>query len=225
MPRPVAEAGAAMCGHLAVELSAERRLLIERNLHRAAGADADRVAALRRAVHRDLRLLHALLGRLVPAADAVAGADRRRLRRSRATTTSDGPWRRAPGAILALPHLGGWEWAAYWLTQVQGVAVTVVVEAVEPPELFDFFVDFRRELGMHVVAARPARRHRGDHRHQAGHMSSACCPIATSPVTASRSSSSASARRCPVARSRSPCGPARRCCRPRSTSRGEATTP
>ena len=44
-------------------------------------------------------------------------------------------------------------------------------------------------------------------RHQGRPMSSACCPTATSPATASRSSSSASARRCPVARSRSPCGP------------------
>ncbi len=59
------------------------------------------------------------------------------------------------GPILALPHLGGWEWAAFWLTQVMGEQVTAVVEAVEPQELFDFFVEFRRELGMHVVPLGP----------------------------------------------------------------------
>src|SRR5262249_54904539 len=32
------------------------------------------------------------------------------------------------GAILALPHLGGWEWGGFWLSQVGGVPVTVVVE-------------------------------------------------------------------------------------------------
>ena len=41
--------------------------------------------------------------------------------------------------------------------------------------------------------------------------SCACSATATSPATASRSSSSASARRCPAARRRSRCGPARRC--------------
>ena len=44
------------------------------------------------------------------------------------------------GCILALPHLGGWEWAGVWLIQL-GFPMTVVVEALEPPELFEWFVD------------------------------------------------------------------------------------
>lgn len=59
------------------------------------------------------------------------------------------------GAILVLPHLGGWEWAGFWLTQVMGQPVTVVVEPVEPPALFDFFADFRRQLGMEIVPLGP----------------------------------------------------------------------
>lgn len=59
------------------------------------------------------------------------------------------------GAILALPHLGGWEWGGFWMVQ-QGFALTVVVEALEPPELFEWFVGFRRSLGMDVVAVGPA---------------------------------------------------------------------
>ena len=59
------------------------------------------------------------------------------------------------GIIFVLPHLGGWEWAAYWLTQVEGFALTVVVEDIEPPELRDFFVDFRRGLGMEIVVLGP----------------------------------------------------------------------
>ena len=46
------------------------------------------------------------------------------------------------GAILALPHLGGWEWAGRWLCDL-GHRTTVVVERIEPPELFDWFVDLR----------------------------------------------------------------------------------
>jgi KDO2-lipid IV(A) lauroyltransferase len=59
------------------------------------------------------------------------------------------------GAILALPHLGGWEWGGFWMVQ-QGFALTVVVEALEPPELFEWFAGFRRSLGMDVVAVGPA---------------------------------------------------------------------
>lgn len=59
------------------------------------------------------------------------------------------------GCILALPHLGGWEWAGRWLAaRVKGV--TVVVEAIHPPELFDWFADLRRDLGMNVVALGPS---------------------------------------------------------------------
>jgi lauroyl/myristoyl acyltransferase len=59
------------------------------------------------------------------------------------------------GAILALPHLGGWEWGGFWMVQ-QGYPVTVVVEALEPPELFEWFAGFRRSLGMEVVAVGPS---------------------------------------------------------------------
>jgi lauroyl/myristoyl acyltransferase len=58
------------------------------------------------------------------------------------------------GAILALPHLGGWEWAGRWLAD-QGVPVTVVVERIDPPELFDWFAELRAKLGMTVVALGP----------------------------------------------------------------------
>ncbi len=55
------------------------------------------------------------------------------------------------GAVLALPHLGNWDFAGAWLA-LQGYAVTVVAEPVEPPELFEWFVATRAQLGMRVVA-------------------------------------------------------------------------
>jgi phosphatidylinositol dimannoside acyltransferase len=58
------------------------------------------------------------------------------------------------GVILVLPHLGGWEWAGRWIAD-QGHQITVVVERIDPPELFDWFVDLRSTLGMHVVALGP----------------------------------------------------------------------
>jgi KDO2-lipid IV(A) lauroyltransferase len=58
------------------------------------------------------------------------------------------------GMILALPHLGGWEWAGRWLIE-QGYRMTVVVEPIEPPELFEWFRDLRKALGMTVVPLGP----------------------------------------------------------------------
>jgi KDO2-lipid IV(A) lauroyltransferase len=54
------------------------------------------------------------------------------------------------GAILALPHLGTWEWAAFWLARVIDVKVTAIVEPLQPPELFDWFVGLRESLGMEI---------------------------------------------------------------------------
>jgi KDO2-lipid IV(A) lauroyltransferase len=58
---------------------------------------------------------------------------------------------RGVGPILVLPHLGSWEWCAYWLTKVMGHRVTAVVERIEPPALFDWFVSFRERIGIEVV--------------------------------------------------------------------------
>ena len=58
----------------------------------------------------------------------------------------------ATGPILGLPHLGGWEWAAFWLTRIKGERVSAVAEELRPPELFEWFTGLRRELGMDVIA-------------------------------------------------------------------------
>ncbi len=55
------------------------------------------------------------------------------------------------GVILALPHLGGWEWAGAWVARCKGLKISAVVEPLEPPELFDWFVGLRHELGMSII--------------------------------------------------------------------------
>lgn len=54
------------------------------------------------------------------------------------------------GVILALPHLGSWEWGGAWLAR-RGHPMTVVVEVLEPPELFRWFVAQRAAMGLKVV--------------------------------------------------------------------------
>lgn len=61
---------------------------------------------------------------------------------------------RGQGVILALPHLGGWEWAGRWAADL-GNKMTVVVEPIQPPELFEWFADLRRKFGMTVIPLGP----------------------------------------------------------------------
>jgi len=58
------------------------------------------------------------------------------------------------GCIIALPHLGGWEVGGFWLAG-HGYRFTVVVEPLDPPELFEWFVSYRRSLGMEVLPLGP----------------------------------------------------------------------
>ncbi len=59
------------------------------------------------------------------------------------------------GPIVVLPHLGGWEWAAAWLTRVDKLPVTAAVELLEPPDVFQWFRDQREAFGVDVVPLGP----------------------------------------------------------------------
>ena len=128
--------------------SFERRAMIERHLRRADPTIGG--VRLRRAVQEafdsytrywleSFRLPH-LSGRAVERGMRVQGYEH-------VVEALDA----GNGVILALPHLGGWEWAGRWLVE-RGHGITVVVEEIEPPELFEWFVDLREQLGMKVVA-------------------------------------------------------------------------
>jgi KDO2-lipid IV(A) lauroyltransferase len=54
------------------------------------------------------------------------------------------------GAILGLPHVGGWEVGGSWIAG-QGFPLSAVVEALKPPELFTWFADLRRSQGFNVI--------------------------------------------------------------------------
>lgn len=58
------------------------------------------------------------------------------------------------GIVLALPHLGNWDLAGAWLVH-HGVPLTVVVERIQPPELFEWFENFRSSVGFKVLINGP----------------------------------------------------------------------
>lgn len=58
------------------------------------------------------------------------------------------------GAILALPHLGGWDFGGAWLVR-RGYPLAVVVEPLDPPELLAWFSALRAGLGLKVIPLGP----------------------------------------------------------------------
>jgi KDO2-lipid IV(A) lauroyltransferase len=58
------------------------------------------------------------------------------------------------GTILALPHLGGWEWAGAWMAE-QGHKLLAVVEPLEPTALFEWFADQRNAFGLDIIPLGP----------------------------------------------------------------------
>ncbi len=55
------------------------------------------------------------------------------------------------GAIAVAAHLGNWDFGAAWFDDSRAKA-NAVVEALEPPELFRWFVDFRLKFGLTAIA-------------------------------------------------------------------------
>lgn len=54
------------------------------------------------------------------------------------------------GAIVALPHLGSWEWGGAWLAR-RGYPMTAVAEVLKPEQLFRWFMAARAAMGLTIV--------------------------------------------------------------------------
>ncbi len=53
------------------------------------------------------------------------------------------------GVVIALPHVGSWEWGGSYLSSL-GMPMTAVAEELEPPELFEWFTTKREVIGIHI---------------------------------------------------------------------------
>ena len=58
------------------------------------------------------------------------------------------------GVVLALPHVGSWEWGGAYLAHI-GLPMTAVAERLEPEALFQFFLEKRTAMGLGVVPLGP----------------------------------------------------------------------
>ena len=152
LPDAVATGVAAPLGAALALVMPARRRTVARHLQRASGGrlgGGELTREVRRAFHSYARywIESFRLPRLDGAAidDAFSADGMEHIDRALAA---------GRGAILAVPHLGGWDFAAAWLVR-RGYALTVVVETVEPPELLAWFTDLRSQMGLAVVPLGP----------------------------------------------------------------------
>lgn len=131
----------------------ERRFLVERNLQRIGGGELSgaELARQTRASFACYARYWVESARLPRTADAVVDEGHDVTGYEHVQRALDA----GTGIILVLPHLGGWEWSAFWLARINGVRVTAVVEPLRPPELMAWFTEFRRALGMTIVPLGP----------------------------------------------------------------------
>ncbi|HEY1636602.1 MAG TPA: phosphatidylinositol mannoside acyltransferase [Acidimicrobiales bacterium] len=125
-----------------------RRAMVRRHLQRVSGGALDR-RALDRAVGRAFSSYAQYWADSFRLFDVSAEELGRHMQRD-GLEHLDAGIARGQGVILAVPHLGSWDWGGAWLASV-GYPLTVVVEPLEPPALFDWFVEMRRGIGMTVV--------------------------------------------------------------------------
>jgi len=154
VPEPLGVRSAELIGRLASRRNSPASVVAARNLERALGRPLD-PAERRRLVAQAF----AFYARYYLESFRLPGTDAATLDSGFAHSGTDPIWANtgpgSDGAILALPHLGTWEWAAHWLAQVADVQVTAVVERLEPPEVFEWFVGLRRSLGMEILPLGP----------------------------------------------------------------------
>ena len=152
-PVPLARVGARAAAATVAVASRNRRRLVRRNIERALGRPLRRGEAPRRVTaafewyaryYLESFQLPSLDAAEIDAGFGYEGVDAI----ERAVRSGTGP-------ILVMPHLGSWEWAAWWLALVPKMKVTAVVEPLEPPEVFEWFVSFRQRLGMDIVPLGP----------------------------------------------------------------------
>src|SRR5271165_4874663 len=152
MPEALTGVVANAAGITMSEVWRSKRPLVRSNLRRVLGGDvgdADLDRLVRKAFDSYARywVESARVGTLrsdqIESTFTIEGFERLRLEMARGR-----------GVVIALPHVGSWEYGGRWLAQ-QGYPMTTVGELLEPPELFDWFTSQRAALGLTVLAPGP----------------------------------------------------------------------
>ena len=152
IPIDLAVALAEIGGAVASAKDSPKRRAVETNLRRIVELDADEPVdpqVLKRLVRRSF----SSYGRYWAEGAVLPGMDRDEIRK-RITIVEGVEYLHAAmaegnGCIVALPHIGSWEWGGA-LVGLLGYPMTAVAERLEPPELFEWFVTKREQMGLLV---------------------------------------------------------------------------
>jgi lauroyl/myristoyl acyltransferase len=149
LPEPVALAGANLVGDVLYRFRHDQRAMVTNNLRRVLNAEGADAVLLDRWARRSFRAYArywvegARLGstppREVEQRTFIQGLEH----------LADG-MAIGKGVVIALPHVGSWEYGGAFLA-TQDLPMTAVAERIEPPELFDFFVEQRAAMGLTIV--------------------------------------------------------------------------
>lgn len=154
LPGWAVPAVSSVAARVAASRLASRRLIVERNLRRVRGQDLSDAE-----VRAGVQATFASYAHYWIESFRLPGTSAADLAQGMTTVGLEhleGGRAAGTGTILAMPHLGAWEWAGFWLSAVEGHPFTAVVEQIEPPELAEWFVGLRRQLGIEVVPLGPS---------------------------------------------------------------------
>ena len=149
LPEPMAIGLGNMAGDVLHRVRDDQREMVTANLRRVLGSAVDDPEVLDRWVRRSFRSYarYWVEGARLPSISSEEVEKRvvldgiEHVRQGMAA---------GKGVIVALPHVGSWEYAAAYLC-TQGIAMTAVAERIEPPALFDYFVAQRAAMGISIV--------------------------------------------------------------------------
>jgi lauroyl/myristoyl acyltransferase len=149
LPEPVAHGVANMVGDVLFRVRHDHRRMVTENLRRVLEADVEDFAVLNRWARRSFRAYArywvegARLGSTSP-----AEVEQRTFVQGLEYLVEG--IAAGKGVIMALPHVGSWEYGGAFLA-TQDLPMTSVAERIEPPELFEFFVNQRAGMGLNIV--------------------------------------------------------------------------
>jgi KDO2-lipid IV(A) lauroyltransferase len=149
LPEPAADAIATMVGWAIGRVGGRRRDMYVRHLHRILGpglSDAEVDDWVGRAFMSYAR--YWVEGARLPSTPPAVVAQRM-VMESGLDHLAAG-MRAGKGVIMALPHIGSWEWGGYWLA-IQGYPMVSVAEPLQPPELYEWFVSARQAMGLTII--------------------------------------------------------------------------
>jgi KDO2-lipid IV(A) lauroyltransferase len=149
LPEPVALGLGTVVGDVLYRVRHEHRAMVKANLARVLGADGGDAQQLDRWARRAFRAYarYWVEGARLPGTSPDEVVQRtfvqglHHLHEGKAT---------GRGTILALPHIGSWEYGGAFLA-TQDLPMTAVAERIEPPALFDYFVEQRAAMGLTIV--------------------------------------------------------------------------